>query len=79
MVTDNTIPFFSTFECICLRVTGGSFEGLVLCMYHPEPLHSDTFYQEFQELLFFQSSSCIVPHISPNELCCPEGHGSCIA
>ena len=55
MVTDYTIPFFSTFECICLRVVGGSFEGLVLCMYHPEPLHSDNFYQEFQELLFFQS------------------------
>ena len=50
-VTDYTIPSFSTFECICLKVSGSSFEGLVLCMYHPEPSHSDTFYQEFQELL----------------------------
>ena len=50
-VTDYTIPSFSTFECICLKVSGCSFEGLVLCMYHPEPSHSDTFYQEFQELL----------------------------
>ena len=29
-VTDYTIPSFSTFECICLKVSGGSFEGLVL-------------------------------------------------
>ena len=50
-VTDYTIPSCSTFECICLKVSGSSFEGLVLCMYHPEPSHSDTFYQEFQELL----------------------------
>ena len=49
--TDYTFPSFSTFECICLKVSGSSFEGLVLCMYHPEPSHSDTFYQEFQELL----------------------------
>ena len=50
-VTDYTIPSFSTFECICLKVSGGSFEGLVLFMYHPEPSHSDTFYQELLELL----------------------------
>ena len=50
-VTDYTIPSFSIFECICLKVSGGSFKGLVLCMYHPEPSHYDTFYQEFQELL----------------------------
>ena len=50
-VTYYTIPSFSTFECICLKVSGGSFKGLVLCMYHPEPSHYDTFYQEFQELL----------------------------
>ena len=50
-VTDYIIPSFSTFECICLRISGGSFEGFVLCMYHPEPLHSHTFYEEFQELL----------------------------
>ena len=50
-VTDYTIPSFSTFECICLKVSGSSFEGLVLCMYHPEPSHSDTFHQELLELL----------------------------
>ena len=50
-VTDYTIPSFSTIDCICLRVTGGSFEDLVLCMYHPKPSHSDTFCEEFQELV----------------------------
>ena len=46
-VTDYTISSFSPFECICLKVSCGSFEGLVLCMCHPVPSHSDTFYQEF--------------------------------
>ena len=34
-----------------MKVASGPFESLVLCMYHPEPSHSDTFYQEFQDLL----------------------------
>ena len=33
-VTNYTIPFFSTFEFICLKVSSGSFEGLV-CWYVP--------------------------------------------
>ena len=34
-----------------MGVPGGSFEGSVPCMYRPETSHSDTFYQEFQDLL----------------------------
>ena len=31
-ITYNTIPSFSKFECICLRVSGGSFEGTATFM-----------------------------------------------
>ena len=50
-VKDFTVPTFSTFECMANIVSNKSFSGLFVSIYHPDPHHSNMFFEEYQDLL----------------------------